>query len=106
MDALMAISGCGPGFVFAIAAALRDAGVAAGLDRDQADFLVRETLLGSTRLLARTGAEPEALRDQVASPQGTTHAGLMVLHQRDLPGLLRATVLAARDRAAELARQG
>jgi pyrroline-5-carboxylate reductase len=102
----MAISGCGPGFVFAIAAALRDAGIAAGLDHTQADFLVRETLLGSARLLARTATEPEILRDQVASPHGTTHAGLREMQNRDLPGLLRATVLAARDRAAELARQG
>jgi pyrroline-5-carboxylate reductase len=59
-------------------------------------------LLGSARLLARTGESPDTLRDQVTSPNGTTFAGLSVLKAADFRATLRQTVLAARARATEL----
>lgn len=105
IDALMAISGCGPAFVFEFCAALREAGVAAGLERDLAQTLALETILGSARLMARTQAEPEALRNQVTSPNGTTFAGLQRMQARDFRGLMRETVLAAKARSEELSRQ-
>ena len=104
MDAVTAVSGSGPAYVFEFAAALRDAGVAAGLDAPTALRLANATLLGAARLLAARGGEPEVLRDQVTSPNGTTFAGLQRMQARDFRGLLRETVLAAQRRAAELAR--
>ena len=105
IDALMAISGCGPAFVFEFCAALREAGVAAGLDRTLAQRLAVETILGSARLMARTGTEPEELRNQVTSPNGTTSAGLKRMEARDFRGMMLETVLAAKARSEELSKQ-
>lgn len=102
MDAITAISGSGPGFVFEYAGALRDAAIAAGLPVAMARTLVVETLLGSARLLARTQDEPERLRDQVTSPNGVTYAGLNRLKEGRFRQLIRETVLTAKTRAEEL----
>jgi len=104
IDALMAISGCGPAFVFEFCAALREAGIAAGLDRALAQRLALETILGSARLMARTGTEPEELRNQVTSPNGTTFAGLKRMEAHDFRGMMRETVLAAKARSEELSK--
>ncbi|MFM9081984.1 MAG: pyrroline-5-carboxylate reductase [Opitutaceae bacterium] len=104
LDAVTGVSGSGPAYVFEFAAALRDAGEAAGLPREVAWRLARETLLGSARLLARTGQEPETLRDQVTSPNGTTYAGLQRMKAHDFRGIMRETVLAATARSEELSR--
>jgi pyrroline-5-carboxylate reductase len=102
MDGLTAVSGSGPAYVFEFAAALRDAGVAAGLTPETAQKLSVETLLGAARLLARTNIEPETLRNQVTSPNGTTFAGLQRMAARDFRGLILETVLAAKARSEEL----
>ena len=102
MDALTAVSGSGPAYVFEFAAALRDAGIAAGLTPDIAQTLTVETLLGAARLLARKKIEPELLRNQVTSPNGVTFAGLQRMAARDFRGLIRETVLAAKARSKEL----
>lgn len=104
IEALMGVSGCGPAFVFEFTAALREAGVAAGLDRDTAQMLALQTVLGSARLMTETGTEPETLRNQVTSPNGTTFAGLKRMEARDFRGILVETVQAAKARAEELAR--
>jgi pyrroline-5-carboxylate reductase len=106
LDAVTGLSGSGPAYVFEFAAALRDAGVAAGLTRVAAEKLAVETLLGSARLLARKNIEPETLRDQVTSPNGTTFAGLQRLKAGDFRGLIRETVLAATARSKELSKDG
>ena len=102
LDAVTGLSGSGPAYVFEFAAALRDAGVAAGLTRPAAEKLAIETLLGSARLLARKNIEPEILRDQVTSPNGTTFAGLQRLKAGNFRDLIRETVLAATARSREL----
>lgn len=102
LDAVTGVSGSGPAYVFEFAAALRDAGVAAGLNRPTAEKLAVETLLGAARLLARQQIDPETLRDQVTSPNGTTFAGLQRLQAGNFRGLIRDTVLAAQARAKEL----
>ena len=65
-----------------------------------------ETVLGSARLMARTGTEPEFLRDQVTSPNGTTFAGLQRMQARDFRGLIKESVLAATARSQELSKDG
>ncbi len=104
IDALMGVSGCGPAFVFEFTAALREGGVAAGLTHEEAEMLAIETVLGSARLMARSDKTPEALRDQVTSPNGTTYAGLQRMAARDFRGIMTETVLAAKARSEELAR--
>jgi len=106
LDAVTGLSGSGPAYVFEFTAALRDAGVAAGLPRDIAWKLAMETVLGSARLMARTGTEPEFLRDQVTSPNGTTFAGLQRMQARDFRGLIKESVLAATARSQELSKDG
>lgn len=102
IDAVTGLSGSGPAYVFEFAAALRDAGIAAGLTQSVAEKLAVETLLGSARLLARKKIDPEILRDQVTSPNGTTFAGLQCMKARDFRGLIKDTVLAATARSKEL----
>lgn len=104
MNAVTAVSGSGPAFLFEFVAALRDGGVAAGLSRELASQLAVETALGASKLLAHRQTDPEVLRNEVTSPNGTTMAGLKQLESGDLRGLIRATVLAAQARAAELSR--
>lgn len=104
LDAVTGVSGSGPAYVFEFTAALREAGIAAGLPADIAAKLAMETVLGSARLMARTGTEPEILRDQVTSPNGTTFAGLQRMAARDFRGVMKETVLAATARSVELSR--
>jgi pyrroline-5-carboxylate reductase len=104
IDALMAISGCGPAYIFEFAGALREAGMAAGLERDIAQMLALETILGAGKLLVQSGAEPEALRNQVTSPNGTTFAALKRFEAHDFRGIVKEAVLAAKARSEELSR--
>jgi pyrroline-5-carboxylate reductase len=101
-DALTAVGGSGPAFVFEFVAGLRDAGISAGLPPDTAARMALETTLGAARLLARSAETPEALRDKVTSPNGTTYAGLQALSQRQFRDTLKETIAAATRRAAEL----
>ncbi|HET7536317.1 MAG TPA: pyrroline-5-carboxylate reductase [Candidatus Didemnitutus sp.] len=104
LDAVTALSGSGPAFLFEFVAALRDGGIAAGLPPEVAAQLALETTLGSARLLARSDSTPEALRDKVVSPNGTTYAGLQVMAAKQFRELLKETILAATRRAEELSR--
>lgn len=104
LDALTAVSGSGPAYVFEFAAALREAGIGAGLSAATAEQLAVQTLLGAARLLARKGVPPEVLRDQVTSPNGTTFAGLQEMRKGDFRGLISRTVAAATARSRELSR--
>ncbi len=102
IDAFTAVSGSGPAYVFEFAAALRDAAAAVGFDPPTSKVLAVETLLGAARLLAQRGADPEELRTQVTSPNGVTAAGLGRLAERDIRGMVRDCVQAAKARAEEL----
>ena len=106
MDALTAVAGSGPAYVFEFVAALREAGIRAGLSPDAASLLVQETVLGAAKLLAHTGATPDSLRDRVTSPNGTTAAALKVLGERDLRGIVACAVSAAVRRSNELSAEG
>jgi pyrroline-5-carboxylate reductase len=105
LDAVTALSGSGPAYVFEFAAALRDAGEAAGLSRTASYQLALETILGSAKLMAQSTAEAEELRNQVTSPNGTTFAGLKRMEARDFRGIIKETVLAAKTRSEELSKE-
>lgn len=103
-DAVTALSGCGPGFVFRFAEALAEAGAALGLPADQADRLARATLEGAGIMAAAATETPATLADRVASPGGSTREGLNVLDANGaLKALLRETLAAAARRNAEMA---
>lgn len=104
MNAVTAVSGSGPGFLALVVEALAAGGENAGLPRPLALALAVQTLAGTGALLEQTGEEPAVVRERVASPGGTTLAGLAVLGERGVPEALIAAVQAATDRAAELGR--
>ena len=100
-DAVTAVSGSGPAYLFAMIEALSAAGVAAGLPVTLADELAVRTVAGAGRLAELGEATPTTLRDSVTSPGGTTAAGLALL-QPALTRLMTATVAAAARRSREL----
>ena len=102
LDAVTGLSGSGPAYLFRLAEALREAGIAQGLDPAAADALTRQTLLGAATLLASSGEDPGRLRENVTSPGGTTAAGLAVLDDADFMGLIDRVVEAATERSREL----
>lgn len=104
LDAVTALSAGGPAFLFEFTSALREAGIAAGLAPEVAARLTRETIIGSAKLLEQSTAQPEALRDQVVSPNGTTFAGLQVMASRQFRETVRDTILASTRRADELSK--
>ena len=128
IDAITAVSGSGPAYVFEFTAALREAEEAKSASEDklqplrdaiaelrlkeQAARLAHETahelalatVVGSAKLMEQTGTEPEELRNRVTSPNGTTFAGLQRMAARDFRGMIRETVLAAKARSEELSR--
>jgi len=102
LDAVTGLSGSGPAFVAVIIEALADGGVRMGLPRDLATMLAAQTLLGSAKMLLETGLHPGQLKDMVASPAGTTIAGLHALERGGLRAALMDAVEAATLRAVEL----
>jgi pyrroline-5-carboxylate reductase len=102
MDAVTALSGSGPAYVFLMAEALIDAGVKLGLSPQVSATLATQTLSGAAKLLAESDEPPEALRRKVTSPGGTTAAGIAALEAHDFRGALAACLEAARDRGREL----
>ena len=104
LDAVTALSGSGPAYVFLLAECLAAAGAAAGLPGDLAVRLARATVAGSGELLARSELDASELRRNVTSPGGTTAAALDVLMApMALPALMERAVAAATRRAEELA---
>lgn len=100
-DAVTAISGSGPAYVFAVAEALIDAGVLLGLPRPTAAQLATQTLAGAALMLRESGQHPSLLREQVTSPGGTTAAGLREFDRH----ALKSTIIAAAEAAHERSRQ-
>jgi pyrroline-5-carboxylate reductase len=103
LDAVTALSGSGPAYVFHLVEALAAAGKKMGLPDAIAEQLARQTVIGSAALLEADPATPAVLRQNVTSPNGTTAAGLVVLMEGLTP-LIEATTEAARKRSEELGR--
>ena len=102
IDAVTAVSGSGPAYVFLLAESLTAAAREQGLSAETADGLVRQLLKGAGALLAQSEMTPEQLRMQVTSPGGTTAAALAVFEQGGFRDLIRDAVVAAANRSREL----
>jgi len=102
LDAVTAVSGSGPGFVFAFAEAWLRAAEAAGLAPDLAERLVKQTLFGAAALWRQSGEQVESLRAKVTSPGGTTLAGLEAMTANGFARATAAAIEAATRRSKEL----
>jgi pyrroline-5-carboxylate reductase len=102
MDAVTGLSGSGPAYIFLLIEALADGGVKMGLPRHVALTLAAQTVYGSAKLLLETGRHPGELKDQVASPAGTTIAGIHALEARAFRSAIIEAVECATQRSREL----
>jgi pyrroline-5-carboxylate reductase len=102
-DAVTAISGSGPAYIFFVVEAMIEAGVHLGLPRATAAELVVQTVVGSAKLLRETGEHPVVLRERVTSPGGTTAAAIRELEDHKVRAAFLTAMEAARDRSRALA---
>jgi pyrroline-5-carboxylate reductase len=105
IDAVTAVSGSGPAYVFAFLEALQAAGVNQGLNNEQAKLLAIETLVGAAMLAANSEDSPTTLREKVTSKGGTTFAALEVLREKQWGSILNEAIDAAAKRGAEMGQE-
>lgn len=103
-DAVTALSGSGPAYVYYLIEAMTDAGILLGIPRAVAADLLVQTLLGAAVMLRDSGEHPVRLREAVTSPGGTTITAIRELEKHGVRAAMLAAIEAARDRAAELGR--
>ncbi|MBR7105894.1 MAG: pyrroline-5-carboxylate reductase [Opitutales bacterium] len=104
LDAVTALSGSGPGYIFEFAAAMIEGAKAIGFTEEEAKKLVERTLTGSAMLLEKSPLSADELRTAVSSPGGTTLAGLDVFAKNGLRDTVRNALIAARNRSQELSK--
>ena len=103
MDAVTALSGSGPAYLFLVMEAMEKAGQAMGLSAETARLLTVQTAFGAAKLALEIEEDPAVLRENVTSPGGTTEQAIQVLREEGLEALFDKALRAARDRAQELA---
>ena len=105
-DAVTAISGSGPAYIFLIAELMTEVGINLGLSYDEAFKLVKHTIDGAGSLIVNSSLKPQKLRENVTSPGGTTHEALAVMMNKDngLPKIFSAAIKAAAQKSKELSR--
>lgn len=101
-DAVTAVSGSGPAYVFFLAEAMTAAAVELGLDRETATHMVNHTILGAATLLETSGESADVLRRNVTSPNGTTAAAISAMEELGVQAAVVSAMTAARDRSREL----
>ena len=104
LDAVTALSGSGPGYIFEIADAMIQGGIKIGFIEKYAKELTYQTLIGSAALLQKSELSAAELRNAVSSPGGTTLAGLKVLSDYNIREAIEKCLVAARDRSTELSK--
>lgn len=102
MDAVTAVSGSGPAYIFLLAEAMEAAALAEGLPADAARTLVLETVLGAARMLTESGEDPVELRRRVTSPGGTTQAAIETFEAGGLRALVASAIRNATERGRQL----
>jgi len=100
MDAVGAVSGCSPAYVFMFIEAMADAAVAQGMPRKQAYGFAAQSVLGSAKMVLETGLHPGALKDMVCSPAGTTIQAVRVLEEKGM----RSSVIEAMMKCLDISR--
>ena len=105
-DAVTAISGSGPAYIFLIAELMTEVGINMGLSYNEASKLVKHTIDGAGSLIVNSSLKPQKLRENVTSPGGTTHEALAVMMNKDngLPKIFSAAIKAAAQRSKELSK--
>lgn len=103
INAVTALSGSGPAYIFFISEILEEAGVSMGLSREKAGALARQTIYGAGKMLKETDTPAAALRNQVTSPGGTTEAAIRYLQQHGFEKILKQAIARAEKRAQQLA---
>ena len=104
MDAVTAVSGSGPAYVFLFAEALLEAAEKSGIDKETAKILVANTLQGGAKMILESGEEPSVLRERVTSPGGTTAAALAVFENMKFKEIIGKAVEAAKNRSKEMSK--
>ena len=105
LDAITALSGSGPAYLFLVMEAMEQAGITLGLSADTARLLAVQTAFGASKLALEIEEDPAILRQRVTSPGGTTEQAIKVLQAQHLTQIFEQAMIAARDRAEELAEQ-
>lgn len=105
LDAVTGLSGSGPAFVFQIIEAMADGGVYSGLDRQTAQKLAAQTVLGAAAMVLESGKHPGELKDMVCSPGGTTIEGVAVLEQRAVRSAFTDAVIVSTEKSERLGRK-
>lgn len=102
MDAVTGISGSGPGYIFPVIEALADGAVYEGLDRENANILAAQTVLGAAKMVLDSNIHPGQLKDMVTSPAGTTIRGIKELEERNIRAAFMNAVIASSQRSKEI----
>lgn len=104
MNVVTGLSGSGPGYIFVIIKALKNAGIKMGLSEETSTILAAQTVLGAGRMVLETKEDPSSLKNRVTSPKGTTFAGLEILEKAKIEEIIITAVIAATKRAFELSK--